>query len=80
VSSPSVETLRPKLSDMPVSAHDVAAVLRARQPGMPAKKLHKLLYYCQGHHLAVFDEPLFAETVSAYDMGTADCPAPISSI
>jgi uncharacterized phage-associated protein len=54
---------------MPVSAHDVAAVLRARQPGMPVKKLHKLLYYCQGHHLAVFDEPLFTETVSAYDMG-----------
>ena len=36
---------------------------------MPVKKLHKLLYYCQGHHLAAFDEPLFTETVSAYDMG-----------
>jgi uncharacterized phage-associated protein len=33
------------------------------------KKLHKLLYYCQGHHLATFDEPLFRETISAWDMG-----------
>jgi uncharacterized phage-associated protein len=36
---------------------------------VPTKKLHKLLYYCQGHHLAHFDEPLFVETVSAWDMG-----------
>jgi uncharacterized phage-associated protein len=33
------------------------------------KKLHKLLYYCQGHHLAVHGEPLFAETLEAWDMG-----------
>jgi hypothetical protein len=37
---------------MVVSAHDVAAALRARLPDLPTKKLHKLLYYCQGHHLA----------------------------
>lgn len=54
---------------MTVSAHDVAAVLRTRLPGLPVKKLHKLLYYCQGHHLAAFDEPLFSETISAWDMG-----------
>lgn len=52
-----------------VSAYDVAAALRARQLGMPVKKLHKLLYYCQGHHLATFGEPLFVETIAAYDMG-----------
>jgi uncharacterized phage-associated protein len=52
-----------------LSAHDVAAVLRDRLPGLPTKKLHKLLYYCQGHHLAIFDEPLFGETISAWDMG-----------
>ena len=52
-----------------VSARDVAAVLRSRLPGLPTKKLHKLLYYCQGHHLAAFDEPLFTETISAWDMG-----------
>lgn len=54
---------------MTVSAYDVAAVLRERLPGLPTKKLHKLLYYCQGHHLATFDEPLFDEPVSAWDMG-----------
>ncbi len=51
------------------SAHDVAAEIRRRLPGVGAKKLHKLLYYCQGHHLAHFDMPLFTESVSAWDMG-----------
>jgi len=54
---------------MRVSAHDVAVVLRERLPGLPVKKLHKLLYYCQGHHLAAFGEPLFGEMISAWDMG-----------
>jgi uncharacterized phage-associated protein len=52
-----------------LSACDVAAALRDRLPGLPTKKLHKLLYYCQGHHLAIFDEPLFSGTISAWDMG-----------
>lgn len=54
---------------MAVSSHDVAAALRARIPGLPIKKLHKLLYYCQGHHLATFGQPLFEDTISAWDMG-----------
>jgi uncharacterized phage-associated protein len=54
---------------MVVSAHDVAAALRARLPDVGTKKLHKLLYYCQGHHLATLDVPLFSETISAWDMG-----------
>ncbi|PZS28792.1 MAG: hypothetical protein DLM59_14005 [Pseudonocardiales bacterium] len=54
---------------MRVSAYDVAVALRRRVPGLPTKKLHKLLYYCQGHHLAAFGEPLFDETISAWDMG-----------
>jgi uncharacterized phage-associated protein len=54
---------------MKVSAHDVAAVLRARQSALGTKKLHKLLYYCQGHHLAAFGSPLFAESIGAWDMG-----------
>ncbi|MGH3827990.1 MAG: Panacea domain-containing protein [Pseudonocardiaceae bacterium] len=54
---------------MTLSARDVAVTLRDRLPGLPTKKLHKLLYYCQGHHLAAFDEPLFSETISAWDMG-----------
>lgn len=52
-----------------VSAHDIAAVLRERIPELGAKRLHKLLYYCQGHHLATFEQPLFAETIVAFDMG-----------
>lgn len=51
------------------SAKDVAAAIRQRLPSVPTKKLHKLLYYAQGHHLATFHRPLFAESVSAYDMG-----------
>jgi uncharacterized phage-associated protein len=54
---------------MTVRAGDVAAVLRNRLPGLPSKKLHKLLYYCQGHHLATFSDSLYAETISAWDMG-----------
>jgi len=54
-----------------LSAHDVAAELRQRLPGVGTKKLHKLLYYCQGHHLAAFGTPLFKETISAWDMGPA---------
>lgn len=52
-----------------VSAHQVARQLRQRLPGLGTKKLHKLLYYCQGHHLASVGTPLFHETISAWDMG-----------
>ena len=51
------------------SARDIAAEIRLRLPGVPKKKLHKLLYYCQGHHAATFGTALFAETISAWDMG-----------
>jgi uncharacterized phage-associated protein len=54
---------------MTFHAADVAAALRDRLPQVPQKKLHKLLYYCQGHHLAAFGTPLFAESISAWDMG-----------
>lgn len=54
---------------MPASAHAIAAALRERLPGLGTKKLHKLLYYAQGHHLATFGKPLFSETISAWDMG-----------
>lgn len=61
--------LGPYHGPMIVSADVVARVLRDRLPGLPVKKLHKLLYYCQGHHLAAMGEPLFGETISAWDMG-----------
>jgi uncharacterized phage-associated protein len=51
------------------SAHDVASELRKRLPGVPVKKLHKLLYYCQGWHAGTFGRPLFTESISAWDMG-----------
>lgn len=51
------------------SARGVATELRRRLPGLGVKKLHKLLYYCQGHHLATFGRPLFNEAISAWDMG-----------
>ena len=52
-----------------LSAADVAEELKRRLPGVALKKQHKLLYYCQGHHVATFGEPLFADTISAWDMG-----------
>lgn len=54
---------------MTVHAFEVAAEIRRRLPGIGIKKLHKLLYYCQGHHLVVFEAPIFSESVSAWDMG-----------
>jgi uncharacterized phage-associated protein len=53
----------------PNSAREIAAELRKRHPELPVKKLHKLLYYCQGWHTATMGEPLFSETISAWDMG-----------
>jgi uncharacterized phage-associated protein len=54
---------------MILSARDVAAEIRKRLPGVGTVKLHKLLYYAQGHHLATFGTPLFKDTISAWDMG-----------
>jgi uncharacterized phage-associated protein len=54
---------------MGTRAVDVAQELRRRLPGVPTKKLHKLLYYCQGHHLGVLGRPLFSDSVQAWDMG-----------
>src|SRR3954452_9447224 len=62
-------TAPPYTRAVPLPARVVAAVLRERLPGVGVKKLHKLLYYCQGHHLATFGRPLFGEAVSAWDMG-----------
>jgi uncharacterized phage-associated protein len=56
--------------DVPVlSARDVAQAIRDRVPGIPTTSVHKLLYYCQGHHLRMTGEVLFRETISAWDLG-----------
>jgi uncharacterized phage-associated protein len=57
------------MASMVQSVHDVAGEIRRRLAGVGELKLHKLLYYAQGHHLATFGEPLFRETISAWDMG-----------
>ena len=61
--------LHPYAAHMDLSAEDVAAELRKRLPGVGTVKLHKLLYYAQGHHLATFGTPLFKDAISAWDMG-----------
>lgn len=54
---------------MTASVRDVAAAIRERLPDAGTTKLHKLLYKCQGHHLAWFGEPLFREDIQAWDLG-----------
>lgn len=66
---PRIHTDRPYGERVTVPARDIAAVLRQWLPDIGTKKLHKLLYYIQGHHLATFREPLFDEDIVAYDMG-----------
>ena len=53
----------------PTSAHDVARELRLRLPAAGDVKIHKLLYYCQGWHLALTGRRLFRETIEAWTNG-----------
>jgi uncharacterized phage-associated protein len=55
--------------DRVLSAHDVADVLREMVPSIGVVKLHKLLYYAQGWHLARTGSPLFGERVEAWANG-----------
>jgi len=50
---------------MTASVHDVAAAIYRRLPGLPPDNLHKLLYYCQGHSLALAGQPMFSNKVIA---------------
>jgi uncharacterized phage-associated protein len=54
---------------MPVSAHDVADELRRRLGEVGTAKLHKLLYYVQGWHLAFIGRPAFKEAIRAWVNG-----------
>ncbi len=51
----------------PVTA--VAQEIRSRKQGIGQAKLHKLLYYVQGYHLAWEGRPAFAEEIEAWRMG-----------
>jgi uncharacterized phage-associated protein len=54
-----------------VSAHDIARELRERlgNHGGDRVKIQKLIYYCQGLHLAATDQPLFADRIEAFENG-----------
>jgi uncharacterized phage-associated protein len=54
---------------MTLSAHDVAHELRRRLGDIGTTKLHKLLYYAQGWHIARTGQPMFRETVNAWVNG-----------
>ena len=51
------------------SAHDVAIEIERRLPGTDEAKIHKLLYYVQGYHLAWEQGPAFSEAIEAWEMG-----------
>lgn len=57
-----------------LSCHDVAKYFLAQTDEdagdlISNLKLQKLLYYAQGFHLALYDEPLFAEPIEAWTHG-----------
>ncbi|WP_158619088.1 Panacea domain-containing protein [Micromonospora sp. M71_S20] len=51
------------------TAHDVAAAVLGDLGAMTAMKLEKLVYYCQGWHLARTGHPLFQEPIEAWREG-----------
>ena len=58
----------------PITAQEAAEYLLTcidpeREDTMTNLKLQKLLYYCQGWHLALLDEPMFSDSVEAYKLG-----------
>lgn len=50
---------------MPVTANQVAAAIREHLPQAQGATLERLLYYVQGHHLALFGRPAFVEEIVA---------------
>lgn len=53
--------------NFPVAA--VITAIDARRPGLKPPKLHSLLFFAQGHHVAHFGTPLFAEPIAATGRG-----------
>ena len=56
------------MAEPKITASEMANCLLLRG-GMSHLKLQKLLFYCQAFHLAVFDEPLFADDFEAWMHG-----------
>ncbi len=58
------------MADAPTaSAVAVATEIRRRCPGIGKAKLHKLLYYVQGYHLAWEGEAAFSDDIEAWELG-----------
>jgi len=51
------------------TVHDIAAAVLERQGRTTTMKLEKLVYYCQGWHLARHGASLFAEPIEAWREG-----------
>ena len=52
-----------------VSVHDVAAAVVDRLGSITTMKLEKLVYYCQGWHLARHGSPIFDDAIEAWRQG-----------
>ncbi len=50
---------------VPVPANLVAAALREHLPHAAGQRLHRLMYYVQGHHLALHGRPAFTDDIAA---------------
>lgn len=60
---------------MTTSANSVIAAIDHRKPGLRPAKQRLLLFFVQGHYLARFGEPMFAEPLIAIDRGVTVSPA-----
>lgn len=54
---------------MTTSANSVIAAINQRRPSQSDDRKHLLLFFCQGHHLALTGSPLFAEPMYATPAG-----------
>lgn len=52
-----------------VSNYVVSLIQDNPEEGLTNLKLQKILYYMQGHHLAIFGEPLFANEIEPWQYG-----------
>lgn len=56
---------RPYHAAMPVTANQAAAAIREHLPHAHGARIDRLLYYLQGHHLAMFGQPAYDAAVLA---------------
>lgn len=62
-------TRRRYLAPMTTSANSVIAAIDQRRPNQSDDRKHLLLFFCQGHHLALTGNPMFAEPMYATPSG-----------